>query len=314
MEENELISVIIPIYKVEKYLRKCLDSVINQTYKNLEIILVDDGSPDACPQICDEYAKNDDRIKVIHKENGGQSTARNAALDICTGEYIAFIDSDDYVDKMYIEKLYKAAKDKNAQIAICSFFYTDETGKIWKGDKLENKVVSGDEKMFCFFRSNECIDAACFKIYHNSIWKDLRYPIGKVAEDASISDITFMKANAVCFIDEYLYYYFQRGDSAMGKFKNNGTKIALDSIEAFKGRLSRVDVNSKFYIPALFQFFDTYLYIYSKVKKGKKLKKTIRKDFKIQFKKYKHELNFKRRVKFFLFAYFPFTLKLLGKL
>ena len=102
-----LISVIIPVYKVEKYLNKCVDSVLNQTYKNLEIILVDDGSPDKCPEICDEYAKKDDRIKIIHKQNGGLSDARNVGIEKSTGEYITFIDSDDYVDSNYIEQLYK---------------------------------------------------------------------------------------------------------------------------------------------------------------------------------------------------------------
>ena len=97
MSDNELISVIVPIFKVEDYLRKCVDSVINQTYKNLEIILVDDGSPDNCPKICDEYANQDSRIKVIHKENGGLSDARNAGMKIAKGEYVSFIDSDDYI-------------------------------------------------------------------------------------------------------------------------------------------------------------------------------------------------------------------------
>ena len=106
MEKNvrkELISIVIPVYKVELYLEKCIESIINQTYKNLEIIIVDDGSPDNCPQICDEYSKKDKRIKVIHKENGGLSDARNAGIDIATGKYIAFVDSDDYVSDDYVE-------------------------------------------------------------------------------------------------------------------------------------------------------------------------------------------------------------------
>ena len=109
---EELISVIIPIYKVEKYLRECIDSIINQSFKNLEIILVDDGSPDNCGKICDEYAKKDNRLKVIHKENGGLSSARNAGLDIATGEYISFVDSDDYVSNKFIENLSFYLKNK----------------------------------------------------------------------------------------------------------------------------------------------------------------------------------------------------------
>ena len=117
---DSLVSVIVPVYKVEKYLSKCLDSIVNQTYKNLEIILVDDGSPDNSGKICDEYAQKDSRIKVIHKENGGLSSARNAGLDIATGEYIAFADSDDSVHLDFVEKLYRAIKEENADIACCS--------------------------------------------------------------------------------------------------------------------------------------------------------------------------------------------------
>ena len=116
---TDLVSVIVPIYKVEKYLGKCVDSIINQTYKNLEIILVDDGSPDNSGKICDEYAKKDNRIKVIHKENGGLSSARNAGLDVATGEFIAFVDSDDRIHLDFVEKLYRAIKEENADIASC---------------------------------------------------------------------------------------------------------------------------------------------------------------------------------------------------
>ena len=127
--EEELISVILPIYNVEKYLEKCLKSVINQTYKNLEIILVDDGSKDNSPQICDEYAVKDKRIVVIHKSNGGLSDARNAGIEIAKGKYIALIDSDDYVEKDYVQFLYQLIKENNAEMSICSHtvLYTNRT-------------------------------------------------------------------------------------------------------------------------------------------------------------------------------------------
>ena len=118
---NDLISVILPIYNVEKYLRKCVDSLLKQTYKNLEIILVDDGSPDNCPLICDELAKIDSRVKVLHKKNGGLSDARNYGLDHCNGNYVVFVDSDDFVNINMIDYLYKAIKNQNADIAICNF-------------------------------------------------------------------------------------------------------------------------------------------------------------------------------------------------
>lgn len=129
--EDKLITIIIPVYNVEKYLRECIDSVIAQTYKNLEIILVDDGSIDKSGEICDEYSKKDSRIRVIHKKNGGLSDARNVALDIAKGEYIGFIDSDDYIEKDMFETLYKLAEKYHAEISSISFY------KI-----LENKVIS----------------------------------------------------------------------------------------------------------------------------------------------------------------------------
>lgn len=117
--KDELISVVVPIYNVEKYIEKCIDSIINQTYTNLEIILVDDGSPDKCGKICDEYAKRDKRIKVIHKENGGVSSARNIGLDNLNGEYVTFIDADDYISNNYCEELLNALKTENADCVAC---------------------------------------------------------------------------------------------------------------------------------------------------------------------------------------------------
>lgn len=119
MSDNPLISIVIPVYKVEQYLRECVDSVIAQTYKNLDIILVDDGSPDKCPAMCDEYAAKDSRVRVIHKTNGGLSAARNSGIDIARGEYITFIDSDDYVSKTYTEQLYTTLKKSGAGISEC---------------------------------------------------------------------------------------------------------------------------------------------------------------------------------------------------
>ena len=123
----ELVSVVVPVYKVERYLDKCIGSIVKQTYTNLEIILVDDGSPDNCPQMCDEWAKKDARIRVIHKENGGLSDARNAALDICTGTYVVFVDSDDYVHPEYVSYLYEMIVQHNADLAVCATLLTEHT-------------------------------------------------------------------------------------------------------------------------------------------------------------------------------------------
>ena len=127
--EKDLISVIIPVYKVEKFLEKCVNSVLEQTYKNLEIILVDDGSPDGCPALCDELAKKDKRIKVIHKKNGGVSSARNAALDEAKGKYVCFVDSDDYIEPTYAEDLHKAITENDVQMAVCDTYDVYNTSK-----------------------------------------------------------------------------------------------------------------------------------------------------------------------------------------
>ena len=125
----ELVSMIIPVYGVEVYLGECLETVLNQTYKNLEIILIDDESPDRCPEICDQYAQKDERIKVIHQKNGGAANARNHGLDMATGEYICFIDSDDKIENNYVEKLLGAIKENKAEVVVCSFkqWYKDKT-------------------------------------------------------------------------------------------------------------------------------------------------------------------------------------------
>ncbi len=186
-----LISVIIPIYNVEKYLKKCIDSVISQTYKNLEIILVDDGSPDNCGIICDEYAQKDDRIIVIHKKDGGLSDARNAGIEICKGEYISFIDSDDFVSPYFIEMLYRGVHDYNCEIA------TVEHGVRFM-DVEDEAVVFTTEKSQCSYeeiKPREAIrlmmyqrlpNGAPWRLYKREIWNELRFPVGWLYEDAAI--------------------------------------------------------------------------------------------------------------------------------
>ena len=203
-----MISVIVPVYNVEKYLSKCVESIINQTYKDLELILVDDGSLDNSGNICDNYAKNDNRIKVVHKENGGLSSARNAGLDIASGEYISFVDSDDWIDENAYEELVKKIVSANANIICFAGEKTDGTttcekcfdckgdGVILNGrdvakeillDKLGSQVVKG---LYC---------AKC--------WKDLRFPVGRLYEDIPVTYKAFEKAERVAFVDKPFYKY-----------------------------------------------------------------------------------------------------------
>ncbi|MCC8015166.1 MAG: glycosyltransferase family 2 protein [Eubacterium sp.] len=180
---NDIVSVIIPVYKVENYLRECLDSVINQTYKNLEIILVDDGSPDKCPYICDEYALNDSRIKVVHKQNGGLSDARNAGVNIANGKYIVFVDSDDYIEIDMIEILYSTAEKYAADIVECGVnYYVDKVKINDSFDKIT--VLDSKDACRCFLdRSLNIRSMTPNKLYKTNIIKQIPFEVGRLHED-----------------------------------------------------------------------------------------------------------------------------------
>ena len=215
---NDLISVIVPVYKVEEWLDQCVESIVNQSYKNLEIILVDDGSPDNCPQMCDEWAKNDERIKVIHKENGGLSTARNAGLDICSGEYISFIDSDDYIHKdMYINML-EDLKRTDSDIVKCGR-YIDSDGKISENRVLDSeKEYNHDEILDCFFyHKDDFCSGVWDKLYKAELFKGIRFPDGLNSEDYYIYGVIYNRANKLYYNNKYYYYYRIREDSICRK-------------------------------------------------------------------------------------------------
>lgn len=231
---SDKISVIVPIYKVEKYLHRCVDSIINQTYTNLEIILVDDGSPDSCPKICDEYAKIDDRVKVIHKENGGLSDARNAGLKIATGDYIAFVDSDDWIHKDMYNILHKNIIEKNADIVECG---------VKKISKFENQFEEiSDESFIKYTKENLMKDLICEDIVKQTVWnklyrknviKDFTFEKGKVHEDEFWTYKVFDRCNILIHINADLYYYFQREDSIMGQV------YSTKRLDAIEGRYNR---------------------------------------------------------------------------
>lgn len=238
------ISVIVPIYKVENYLHRCVDSIINQTYTNLEIILVDDGSPDKCPRICDEYAKKDSRIRVIHKKNGGLSDARNAGLDIATGEYIGFVDSDDYISLHFYQKLINVMKVSDSDIVECEikkFKDTDEIDYI-ENNKLDFKTFNTYEAMEDLILNNILSVTVWNKLYKREVIEKFRFKVGKTNEDDFYTYLAFDNSNKISKLDEELYYYLQREDSIMGKnYKLN----RLDEIEAKYERLKFIEKKYK---------------------------------------------------------------------
>lgn len=207
------VSIIVPIYKVEPYLRRCLDSLINQTYTNLEIILIDDGSPDCCPQICDKYAVKDNRIKVIHKKNGGLSDARNTGLDICKGEYISFVDSDDWVSKNYIERLLNLAIKEDAGIVIGENIRTDGNSRSFKGNTSIKAYTSNEALHHLFSQNHIAFTVSWGKLYKRTLFRTIRFPVGKFHEDEFTTYILFYNTNKIIYTSEVLYYYYQRGNS-----------------------------------------------------------------------------------------------------
>lgn len=243
---GDKISVIVPIYNVEPYLRRCIDSIINQTYKNLEIILVDDESPDNCGQICDDYAKKDTRIKVIHKKNGGLSDARNVGLEVCTGDFISFVDSDDWIELNTYEIMMKSMNEYNADMVVSNINY------VYK-DKVESKYSEG--KIRCFNKEEAMkelikdglVQAVVWnKLYKSNLIDNLRFKVRKLNEDEFFTYKICAKAERIVYIPEALYQYRQREDSIMGAYSLK----RLDSVDAIYERLQFI--KNKF--PSLYKY------------------------------------------------------------
>lgn len=276
----ELISVIVPIYNVEKYIDKCIRSIVGQTYKNLEIILVDDGSPDCCPAICDEWAKKDARIKVIHKQNGGLSDARNAGLKIVTGEYIAFVDSDDFVAIDYIECLYTNIKKNDAQISACDIEIIEDDGET----SIENnnipyktRVCTPDEAIDDILHGVGFRAVAWNKLYKADLLKNEFYLKGKYHEDEFFTYRILAKAKKLVYIEKKLYFYIQRQGSIM----NTISEKHLDVLDAFIQRLEFIKCKfPQFYSYEKFMIciacVNFYRQLDNKKLNSKKLKKKIK--------------------------------------
>lgn len=235
---NELISVIVPVYNVAPYLERCVESICRQIYRNLEIILVDDGSTDSSGKLCDRLAESDERVKVIHKKNGGLSSARNRGLDCAVGTYIGFVDSDDYIDLSMYEILYQKLKQYNAGVAICSRYYESEDGKretrfpITGKDRVMNAEEAIEEMNF--LRSFDM--AAYDKLYRKEVFADIRFPEGKLSEDYFIMFRVFQQAGCICFTPQPLYFYIQREGSI-----SRNQKINYDYIEAAYEQMINVE-------------------------------------------------------------------------
>lgn len=304
----DLISVIVPVYNVEKYLRKCVDSILAQTYTNLEIILVDDGSPDNCGKICDEYAAKDSRIKVIHQENGGLSAARNAGLDVATGDYIGFVDSDDYIAPDMYEKLYQAIEIYNSDIALCGFkkFELESRTEVY-----EKKLLYRDEFLKELLLEN-IKSYAWNKLYKKSLFDNVRFPEGELFEDLKIMHLIGEKVSAVSFTNKILYYYRIRQGSIT--FNNRGLN-ADDYIAATHDRSERYK-KTEFYHYAVAGEFRCIRVVVSEMSLTNSNDDTYKQLFKESKKLYricKHEIKGFQKVLTLLYLLSPKLYKLIRK-
>lgn len=228
--EKELISIIVPIYNVEKYLNKCVESILKQTYDNLEIILVDDGSLDNCGNICDEYAKKDSRIIVLHKTNGGLSDARNKGINIAKGKYIGFVDSDDYIDNDMFEILYNLCKNNNADISMISYKEIENEIIINENSNYTNKVFKYNniEAIKELLKDEKIKNYAWNKLYKKELFDGIEYPIKMAYEDVGTTYKLFEKAKKIIWYDIPKYNYIRRGTSIVSKNTYKNLKDFID--------------------------------------------------------------------------------------
>jgi len=228
------ISVIVPVYKVETTLKRCVDSILRQTYADFELILVDDGSPDCCGLLCDRFAANDARIKVIHKKNGGLSSARNAGLDISQGEYVCFIDSDDYIAENYLELLYSTAEHEKADVVIGGYEMVYPDGNTVRISR-PNVQQNNKEAVQSLWRETDrgLYVIVCNKLYRKHLWKDERFPLGRSHEDEFVAHRLLYKSRKTVMIEDVVYYYVLIPN---GITHNENEKTYCDYLDALKER------------------------------------------------------------------------------
>ena len=262
-----MISVIVPIYKVEKYLRRCIDSILGQTYSDLEVILVDDGSPDGCPEICDEYEKKDPRVKVIHQKNGGLSAARNVGLDICIGEHITFVDSDDWLHPQMLERLLDAINSApDVGVSVCGYCETSQEESVSNVESNgPTELLAGEKAVEAIMGpDNVMLVTAWGKLYQRELFTGIRYPVGRIHEDEFVTYKLYILSKNVAIVREKLYFYFQREDSIMA---TPSLKARMDGLDALIERVTYCSQNGMKEFSRKV-YFDIEFWVSRKLKQG----------------------------------------------
>lgn len=314
MIDNGLVTVIVPVYNVEQYLDKCISSILQQSYKNLEIIVVDDGSTDGSSEICDIWSAKEKNIHVIHKENGGLSDARNAGLAVANGEYISFIDSDDWVQPKFIETLMRALKETKASIAECGVLYVDEQNHILRERNCKPKeVVKGRiEALRALVKEEEVYQTVWNKLYKREVLEGILFEKGKYNEDDFWTYQVFDRAEKVVVISDKLYCYLQRKSSIMG------VGYQLKRLDGLEARFKRMEYLQKYEQLANFTkvhiFYDCMFHFQAALKWLEEPEQTIVTDYilrnikKISDFTYKDtNVPFKYHIWFAMFRRFPFA-------
>ncbi len=305
------ISVVVPIYNVEQYLRKCLNSILDQTFTDFELILVDDGSTDLSGDIAEEYAEKDDKISVIHKKNGGLSDARNHGIDKATGEYICFIDSDDWIENTYLEELFELAVRNEADITICA--YQKNTGDAVVTQPKEAKFVieNGIDAIDNLYSDKYGIYVVAWnKLYRRNLFSDLRYPVGMIHEDEAILGDLFCEAKKVVRTERILYNYRVNNETSI---MSSGYSLKrLDILKAMERRMETYKRRGlkRYYEKDSFKYLYKILLNEIEIKNIKGDNRAVLKELNNKYwSKYKEALHFnwslKRKIAMFFFGVFP---------
>ena len=305
-----MISIIVPVYNVEIYIRECLNSILTQTMRDFELILVDDGSTDNSGDICEEFKAMDKRIKVFHKENGGLSSARNKGLDEASGEYVCFVDSDDVIRSDYLEKLYEAVVSDDSDMAFCDI----EAPRL-SDAKLKNnftfKMTSYDAKKWLYDdRTKEYVlmVVAWNKIYSSKIFRDIRYPYGKLHEDEFIILPILNGCSNISFVSEKMYFYRENESGITSDSKKMNVEH-LDCVDALSERiaLALADDNKELALITLKNALYKCAGFYKEAKEldANEMKKASMTKYKIVLRNYKDTFSLQQKMKYLLFAVCP---------